>query len=86
MTLCTQLPDLPPADGAERVFFVNALRHDWCHDDDVDDLHQAFRPMPSPTPSSAALAPQSLSGQTNATRVKPCSPPQHATLPFARDD
>lgn len=43
MTLCTQLPDLPPADGAERVFFVNALRHDWCHDDDLDDLHQAFQ-------------------------------------------
>lgn len=43
MTLCTRLPDLPPADGAERVLFQSLTRSDWCHGYDVDDLHAAFQ-------------------------------------------
>lgn len=39
----TQLPDLPPAGEAERHFFVNASRTDWCHDEELLDLHQAFQ-------------------------------------------
>lgn len=41
-TLCTYLPDLPPSGEAERFFFVNDTRTDWCHDHDLDDLHAAF--------------------------------------------
>lgn len=41
-SLCTQLPDLPATDEAGRVFFASALRTDWCHDHDMDDLHDAF--------------------------------------------
>ena len=41
-TLCTHLPDLPPAGEAERFFFVNDTRTDWCHEYDLDDLHAAF--------------------------------------------
>lgn len=43
MNLCTLLPDLPPADGAERVFFTSTRRSDWCHDHDMDDLHEVFQ-------------------------------------------
>jgi hypothetical protein len=41
MNLCTLLPDLPPADGAERVFFNSILRSDWCHDYDMDDHEES---------------------------------------------
>jgi len=41
-TLCTTLPDLPPAGTAERIYFVSARRSDWCHDGDLEDFHQAF--------------------------------------------
>ncbi|MFZ9656857.1 MAG: hypothetical protein ACO29V_14465 [Limnohabitans sp.] len=41
-TLCTVLPDLPPREGAERNFFVSTSRSDWCHDEDLADLHDAF--------------------------------------------
>lgn len=39
----TQLPDLPPAGEAERHFFTNARRTDWCHDDELLDLHTDFQ-------------------------------------------
>lgn len=42
-TLCTLLPDLPATDEDGRVFFCSTLRTDWCHDHDIDDLHEVFR-------------------------------------------
>lgn len=41
--LCTFLPDLQPSGWAGRVFFESAVRSDWCHDYDMDDLHEAFQ-------------------------------------------
>ena len=41
-TLCTTLPNLQPRLGAERNFFSSALRTDWCHDEDLPDLHRSF--------------------------------------------
>lgn len=39
----TQLPDLPPAGEAERHFFTSAACRDWCHDEELADLHQTFQ-------------------------------------------
>lgn len=40
--LCTVLPDLPPSGWAERYIFNSAILSDWCHEDDLSDLHATF--------------------------------------------
>lgn len=42
-SLCTHLPDLPPAGEVERFFFTNSTRTDWGYDYDLDELHTAFQ-------------------------------------------
>jgi hypothetical protein len=42
--LCTVLPDLPSSttDWAERYLFNSAILSDYCHEEELDDMHATF--------------------------------------------
>lgn len=71
-SLCQRLPDLPAEGAAERHFFTNALRSDWCHDDDLQDLHAAFAADGLPYTLQTRPAAASLTGDDDASWEDAC--------------
>lgn len=47
-SLCTHLPDLPPAGEEDSYRFKNATRFSWCYDCDLSNMHAAFHAQGMP--------------------------------------
>jgi len=70
--LCTVLPDLPPSGWAERYIFNSALLSDWCHEEDLDDMHATF--IAAGLPYTLQLSPAEPSSEPYDWADEPRSP------------